>query len=101
VRASVVEKGPSSMGKISTVAVPSATLGTGSSTPRHQALCSRDKSVRRSAQDDVFCGELEMKKTSVVSDFLLSAKQVSAYGTQSWATLSGSCRTDILREFSS
>ena len=39
VRASVVEKLRADMGKISTLGVPSATLGTGSSTPRHQALC--------------------------------------------------------------
>jgi hypothetical protein len=31
-------KAPNSMGKISTAEVPSATLGTGSSTPRHQAV---------------------------------------------------------------
>jgi hypothetical protein len=35
----VVEKGTNGMGKISTLGVPSAMLGTGSSTPRHQALC--------------------------------------------------------------
>jgi hypothetical protein len=43
------------MGKISTAEVPSATLGTGSSTPRHKR-CVTDKSVRRSAQDDDFVG---------------------------------------------
>jgi hypothetical protein len=32
-------KGSNSMGKISTFGVPSAMLGTGSSTPRQQALC--------------------------------------------------------------
>ena len=32
-------KAPNSMDKISTLGVPSAMLGTGSSTPRHQALC--------------------------------------------------------------
>jgi predicted GIY-YIG superfamily endonuclease len=31
-------KAPSRIGKISTAEVPSATLGTGSSTPRHQTL---------------------------------------------------------------
>jgi hypothetical protein len=41
------------MGKISTAGVPSATLGTGSSTPRLSAV-SPDKSDRRSAQDDDF-----------------------------------------------
>jgi hypothetical protein len=41
------------MGKISTAGVPSATLGTGSSTPRHKR-CVTDKFVRRSAQDDDF-----------------------------------------------
>jgi hypothetical protein len=43
------------MGKIGTAGVPSATFGTGSSTPRHSAV-SRDKPVRRSAQDDDFVG---------------------------------------------
>jgi hypothetical protein len=43
------------MGKISTAGVPSATFGTGSSTPRHKH-CVTDKSVRRSAQDDDFVG---------------------------------------------
>jgi hypothetical protein len=41
------------MGKISTAGVPSATFGTGPSTPRHKR-CVTDKSVRRSAQDDDF-----------------------------------------------
>jgi hypothetical protein len=35
--ASVVEKAPNSMGKISAAEVPSATLRTGSSTPRHES----------------------------------------------------------------
>ena len=41
------------MGKISAAGVPSATFGTGSSTPRHKR-CVTDKSVRRFAQDDDF-----------------------------------------------
>jgi hypothetical protein len=45
------------MGKISIAEVPSATLGTGSSTPRNRAV-SRDKSVTRFAQDDDFVGVL-------------------------------------------
>jgi hypothetical protein len=45
------------MGKISTAGVPSATLGTGSSDAAPQVV-SRDKSVRRSAQDDDFGGIL-------------------------------------------
>jgi hypothetical protein len=54
-------KAPNSMGKISTLGVPSATLGTGSSTPRPSAV-SRDKSVMRSAQDDVFVVSWRCKK---------------------------------------
>ena len=34
-------KAPSSMGKVSTAEVPSATLGTGSSTPRHKRCVTR------------------------------------------------------------
>jgi hypothetical protein len=41
------------MGKISTAEVPSATLGTGSSTPRTKR-CVTDKFERRFAQDDDF-----------------------------------------------
>jgi len=37
----VVEKAPNSMGKISTAEVPSAALGTGSSTPRHKRCVTR------------------------------------------------------------
>ena len=50
-------KASSSMGKLSSAEVPSATLGTGSSTPRHKR-CVRDQSVRRSAQDDDSVGVL-------------------------------------------
>jgi hypothetical protein len=42
---------------------------------------SRDKSALRSAQDDAFCGGLEMQKTSVFSDLLLPAKHVNAAGS--------------------
>jgi hypothetical protein len=36
---------------------------------RATSAVASDKYVRRSAQDDVFCGGLEMQKTSVFSDF--------------------------------
>jgi hypothetical protein len=47
----VGSKAPNSMGKISTLGVLRL---------RAQALCSRDKSVRRSAQDDDFVGVLKI-----------------------------------------
>jgi hypothetical protein len=48
---------------------------------------SRDKSVRRSAQDDDFVGVGDAKDQRLPG-FLLSAKQVSAHGTTSWAKFS-------------
>jgi hypothetical protein len=47
------------MGRMSTLGVPSAALGTGSSDSAPPSAVLRDKSVRRSAQDDVFVGVLE------------------------------------------
>ena len=47
-------KGTSSMGKMSILEVPSAALGTGSSDCAPPSPVSRDKSVRRFAQDDDF-----------------------------------------------
>jgi hypothetical protein len=47
------------MGKISTLGVPSAALGTGSSDSAPSSAVSRDKSVRRCAQDDVLVGVLK------------------------------------------
>ena len=44
------------MGKIISVGVPSAALGTGSSELRAASAVRREKSVRRSAQDDDFVG---------------------------------------------
>jgi hypothetical protein len=48
---------------------------------------SRDKSVRRSAQDDVFVVGWRAKN-SVFSDFYCLPKQVSAYGTKPQRSLS-------------
>ena len=54
------------MMRISALGVPSAALGTGSSTPRPRAV-SRGKSVRRFAQDDGFVG---VEKHASVLDFV-------------------------------
>jgi hypothetical protein len=51
-------KSANSIDKISIVGVPSATLRTGSSTPRPKC-CSPDESARRFAQDDDFVGVLK------------------------------------------
>ena|ERR1700733_11705592 len=69
------------MDKISTAGVPSAALGTGSSDSAPPSAVSRDKSVRRSVQDDDLVASWRCKKA--FSDFLLSAKHVSAYGVES------------------
>jgi hypothetical protein len=49
-------------GQISSVGVPSATLGTGSSTTRGQAPCHDHPSVRRPAKDDDFVVTWRSKK---------------------------------------
>jgi hypothetical protein len=56
------------MGKISTLGVPSAALGTGSSDSAPPSAVSRDKSVRRSAQDDVFVVSWRCKKPGQSGD---------------------------------
>src|SRR5271156_4447148 len=56
-RASAVEKASNSTGKISIAGVPSATLRTGSSTPRLKPSVG-DRSAKRFAQDDGFVGGL-------------------------------------------
>jgi hypothetical protein len=55
-RCSLRPESPQEHLQTSIAGVPSAALGTGSSTPHDQALCHRDKSVVRSAQDDEFVG---------------------------------------------
>ena len=70
-------KAPSSRGKLSTAKVLRI---------RATSAVSRDKSVRRSAQDDVFVVGWRHKK-SASSRILLFAKEVSAYGTESWPEL--------------
>jgi len=66
------------MGKIST---------SGSFDSAPPSAVARDKSVRRSAQDDVFVASWRCKKPAS-SRISIAAKQVSAYGTASWVTLS-------------
>jgi hypothetical protein len=74
------------MGKMSAVGVPSAALGTGSSDSAPPSAVSRDKPVRRSAQDDVFVGSWRCTKPAS-SRISIVAEQVSAYGAQPLSTL--------------